>query len=47
MVAVGITGLVFRRGSGQTEDAPVGESADYAAGAQDEGAGITGDAGAC
>lgn len=40
-----VVGLVGFEGFGQQERAPVGEAADYAAGAEDEGSGGAGDSG--
>lgn len=36
-------GLMFARGGGEQEDAPIGDAADDAAGIEDEGAGCAGD----
>lgn len=47
VVAFPVAGLMLRRGPGQTEGTPVGESADYAAGAEDLDAGIAGDTVVC
>ncbi|GMF75104.1 unnamed protein product [Aspergillus oryzae] len=43
VVTFRVSGLVLCGGLGESEGAPVGVSADYAAGAQDLNAGITGD----
>lgn len=36
-------GLMFARGGGEQEDAPIGDAADDAAGVEDKGAGCAGD----
>ena len=43
MVAISVSGLMFCGNLGKTEGAPVGVSADDAAGADDLGTGVTGD----
>lgn len=45
MVSVGVSGLVFRGRLWESEGAPVCVASDYAAGAEDLEAGITGDSG--
>ena len=47
MVAVVVSGLVFRRGLGQLESAPIGVSADDASGAENLEAAVSGNSNMC